>query len=551
MESRLRSVGARVVRLHRAATAALFAAAVALPVPATAQTPNWLTVHPGVLVEAPSELPLKSTRIRLRSRPDEAHAYAVEVPADTTGITMVVDVGLMGEFGGFDATDASGDKLEMTGWTFTKRKSVGRTTFPDGKVVVASFDSLEEGVNNIRVRRNQHFVDVHSISVTRAAEPSSTAALVSLSLLPSRTEGKRSSRREDAYALTPAFHADTTHYEVEIPPDRDRLIVRAKTEPWWGRVEVRGTAADGTPLPIESNEATGLAPGTSTLALAVVAEDGSTTSTYTVAVTRDAPTGDATLHGLALWQSTPPRSLMASAGAGSLESGDMELEPAFDPRVGSYALRTPASSLTLRAKAAEGSTVTAAVVADDGARRGGSSFSLNTSHGHFYGVTLGGLAPGSNGMEVTVKADGGNRRTYRLVVERAGSVAAALGDLQVWRGKGPKQALFVSAMSGGLRTGDVVTMPNFDAAVADYAAALSGGEVTLRCRAPAGASIQVAGRNPAGEDLSADATVVDLGTGNFNRTTLRGLAQGANVVTVTVSLGGDRKVYEITVNVDE
>lgn len=197
---------------------------------------------------------------------------------------------------------------------------------------------------------------------------------------------------------------------------------------------------------------------------------------------REAPQGDAALHDLQLWESTPSRSLLDSAAAGRLATGDIRLEPGFATDVDRYTARTTASSLSLRAKTGRLSTVTAAILGSGGSRRGiRSSVSLNADDGHYYGVTLSGLEPGNNVVEIAVVSDGGNCRwlsdcvAYRLDVER--SVAAVVRDIQVWSGAGPDAFnSLIGGFLGGL-TGDVELVPVFRPARVDYIATVSGSQV--------------------------------------------------------------------------
>ena len=252
-----------------------------------------------------------------------------------------------------------------------------------------------------------------------------------------------------------------------------------------------------------------------------------------------AQTGDATLHELELWNSTPSRSLAESAATGHLVNGDIRLVPGFAEDVDRYAAKTTGSSVLLRTKAAPLSKVTATMVGTDGARYGrSSSFNLNTDDGHFYGVTLSGLRHGNNAIEVMVNADGGNRKRYRLNVERFGSVAATLRSLEVQGGDG-----------------EVSIVPNFDPATLDYIGMMSGSEVRLETGSDPEVEVEVAGRNASRKELSERSSLLDVilgGMGNAKPTTLDGLVPGRNVVTITVSTGDFRvTVYTLHLLVEE
>lgn len=202
---------------------------------------------------------------------------------------MVIDQGFMTEVAGFVAESASVADLDRSnGWSFTQRRewrnpfTSERTLDPSSdRLTVLSFDGLEPGVNNIRFQLAHERIPsfetlpTYSLSVNRASEVSSAAELVALELLETETQFERNDAGA-AYPLTPEFHADTVRYAVQIPPDWDRVTVDAEAEPWWARIEMRGTAADGNPLSIEGNDVTGVFPGANTVELNALAEDGTT-----------------------------------------------------------------------------------------------------------------------------------------------------------------------------------------------------------------------------------------------------------------------------------
>ena len=443
----------------------LVAGSVVTPNEARGQSPDWLSVHAGALTEAPSALPLQSRELALTPTSGTANSYSVEVPASVKGVTLVVEIwGPV--FGGIEVESASGDKLNPKGWSVTKRM--------DGDLAILSFDGLKRGVNRVRIKPSIVNDRIVSISVNRAAELHDTATLTALSLSSGGPEKTRT-----PYGLTPAFRLDRSQYSVKLEPDQGHVVIQTETEPWWGHVEVQGTAPDGAPLLVESNNAVNVPYGTSALTLAVVAEDGSTASTYSLSVTREAPTGDATLHALELWQSAPSRSLADSAAAGRLAPGDLRLSPQFAADIDRYTARTTASSLLLRAKVAPLSTVTAAM-----SHGRSSSFDLSTDNGHFYGVTLSGLEQGANDIQIRVKADGGNRQTVRLDVERFGSVAT------------PLRALHVQNSDGKARM-----LPKFDPATLDYIVTMSGSEVSIQTEADPELAVNVSGKSASGTYL--------------------------------------------------
>ena len=112
---------------------------------------------------------------------------------------------------------------------------------------------------------------------------------VSASASLTRLELAASERRSAAFELTPEFDTATTHYAVEVPGGAADLRLVTAAEHAGSVVDVRGVAADGQPLALDGSRVSGLVPGTNTLEITVTAEDGTTTTGYTVAVTRARP----------------------------------------------------------------------------------------------------------------------------------------------------------------------------------------------------------------------------------------------------------------------
>ena len=117
---------------------------------------------------------------------------------------------------------------------------------------------------------------------------------VSASASLTRLELAASERRSAAFELTPEFDTATTHYAVEVPGGAADLRLVTAAEHAGSVVDVRGVAADGQPLALDGSRVSGLVPGTNTLEITVTAEDGTTTTGYTVAVTRARAAVDAT-----------------------------------------------------------------------------------------------------------------------------------------------------------------------------------------------------------------------------------------------------------------
>ena len=195
----------------------------------------------------------------------------------------------------------------------------------------------------------------------------------------------------DLVELTPAFDSATQSYTTMVGNSVASVTVTATVADDSATVTVNGLAvASGSP-----GDAIDLEVGENVITVVVTAEDGATTSTYTVTVTR-ALSMDATLSGLVLSDGT----------------GEVALTPAFDPATQSYT--------TMVGNSVASVTVTA-TVADDSAT-----------------VTVNGLAVasgspgdaidlevGENVITVVVTAeDGATTSTYTVMVTRATVVPA-------------------------------------------------------------------------------------------------------------------------------
>ncbi|MYG65209.1 MAG: cadherin-like beta sandwich domain-containing protein [Gammaproteobacteria bacterium] len=506
-------------------SALLLATGSGIAISAAAQNLRSLKVHTDFLAQAPTELPLASREIPLRPSSEYTDdGYVMDVPASVTGITMVFEPDTLREVRAVEAKSASGTDLgrNANAWRLNRSVHMGI----EEQIVVLSFDDLEPGTNTVRVQQclgpSTLDCDIWSLTVNRAAEISSGGTLVALNF--------------GAEEVVPEFHEDTTQYAVELPAGQDRLAIEATVEPWWARVEMSGVAADGSPLSVDGNSISGIVPGTNTVEVNIVAEDGSMVSTYLASVTRAIPQGDASLHALQLSESPPSRGIMHSAAAGSLLAGNLGLTPAFAADIERYTARTTASRITLRAQAAPRSAVEVGMI------EGGSNLrtiGIGADNGQFYSSTLS-LDHGINTVEIAVEANEGNRRTYLLDIERYGSVSVVLWDLRVLEGK----------------TGTVLDiLPEFDPAILSYAARMRSSEVMIRHEADPEIEIGVVGRSASGEDLSVHsptssflgAFVTALLNPDSNTTRFEDLPPGLNVVTVSVS-GGDGKMTVYTLN---
>ena len=114
----------------------------------------------------------------------------------------------------------------------------------------------------------------------------------------------------------------------------------------------------------------------------------------------------------------PPESgLMFAALAGALPDGNVSLAPAFEPGVIAYSARVSQPLLTIRARAAVGTTMSVTGTAIGGAELSNvnqSRIGNANDQGAFISVTLSGLAAGENTIRISTAAE----HTYTVVVTR-------------------------------------------------------------------------------------------------------------------------------------
>ena len=230
----------------------------------------------------------------------------------------------------------------------------------------------------------------YTVTVTRAG--SSEASLSGLSF---------SGDGGEVVALSPAFASGTTTYAAAVAHDVSAVTVSATVASAGSAYEIRINGV------VDQDGVVGLAVESgNVVAVVVTAQDGETTQTYKVTVTR-AGSSEASLSGFSL-----------SGDGGEV----VELTPAFATGTTAYAASV-ANSVT-------GTTVRATAVA-------GASYEVKLN-GIVDQDGIVGLVVGSgNVITVIVTAqDGGTTQTYTVTVTRAGSPDATLSALSLSRDGG-------------------------------------------------------------------------------------------------------------------
>jgi|GEM_PF-2286206 len=249
--------------------------------------------------------------------------------------------------------------------------------------------------------------------------------------------------------LDPVFDSGTMSYAVNVANAVTSLTVTPTVADATAAVTVNGTA-------VASGAASGAIPlnvGANTVTVVVTAEDGTTTESYTVVVTR-APSSNAVLSGLAL-----------SSGP---------LDPVFDSGTTSYAaeVANAVTSLTVTPTVAD---ATAAVTVNGTAVASGSASGAIP------------LNVGANTVTVVVAAeDGTTTESYTVLVTRAGSSNAELSDLSL--SSGPLDPAFDSGtMSYAVNVGNAVTSLTVTPTVSDATATVTVNGTAVASGAASGA----------------------------------------------------------------
>ncbi|WP_166882133.1 cadherin-like beta sandwich domain-containing protein [Massilia mucilaginosa] len=294
--------------------------------------------------------------------------------------------------------------------------------------------------------------NTYTVTVTRAAPP--IAELTGLSL--------------SNATLAPAFSPATTAYSASVGAATGSLTVTPSAAA--GSITVNGVAvaSGNASAPIALLTAANL------ITVVVTAQDGLSSKTYTISVTRAAA---------------------ANADLAALSVPGATLSPAFAPGVTSYALALPNGT---------GSISVIPAVADASARVTVNGV-LVASGSASQAIAL---AAGSNSIVVSVTAQDGTVKTYTITATRAVSDNAALGNL---------------AVSAG------TLAPAFASATSAYAVAVPN----------ASASISV---TPTVADSSASVTVNGAVVASASASAPVALLVGSNTITIVVTAQSGKAV---------
>ena len=312
----------------------------------------------------------------------------------------------------------------------------------------------------------------YTITVTRA--PSSDATLGGFTL----SDGTAS----------PAFNATTTSYTASVAYATSSLTVTPTSGDGLSTIQVRvnggalSTVASGT-----ASGSLALNVGDNPIDVVVTAQDGTTTKTYTVTVTR-APSSDATLGGFVLSGTTA--------------------SPTFSATTFSYTANVPNATTNITVTPTSGDGLSTIQV-----RVNGGALSTVAS-----GAESGSLAlnVGDNPIDVIVTAqDGTTTKTYTITVTRAPSANANLANLTISTG---------------------TFSPAFATGTLSYAVTVANSVTSMTF-------------TPTVQEANATVTVNGLATGSGSASAPVALNAGVNAIPVVVTAQDGTTILSYTVDV--
>ncbi|ACM21054.1 cytochrome c, 20 heme-binding sites [Geotalea daltonii FRC-32] len=358
-------------------------------------------------------------------------AYNASTPAGTTYFTLTESAG------GGSSTNANLSNLALSSGTLTPAFASSTTSYTASvanTVTSITVTPTEEDttatttVNGVPVESGTASgpislaVESNTVTVVVTAQDGVTKKTytVVVTRAPS-TNANLSNLTLSTGTLTPAFASGTISYTASVTNSTTSLTVTPTAQDTTATIKVNGiTVASGV-----ASAAIPLAVGSNTINTVVTAQDGSTTTTYTVVVTR-APSTNANLSSLTLSNGT--------------------LIPAFASGTTYYtaSVTNGTTSVTVT-PTVQDSTATVTI--------NGVSVASGTPSGAIP------LSVGSNTINTVVTAqDGSTTKTYTVVVTRAPSTNANLSNL---------------ALSAGTLT------PAFASGTTSYAASVSNATSTI------------------------------------------------------------------------
>lgn len=191
-------------------------------------------------------------------------SYALQVPGDVDGITLVLEVhNFFAKNAKIGVLDVNGVKREFKAVTYSNSDVQGQLS---GAVIPVQ---LEPGENHIRFGSRSAFpknvTAIYALLVTRETEGSGEATLAALAL----SRG----------ALEPSFHSEILSYRTKIAGDSVTVSAQSKPD---GSVSVQGIGPDGKLLETEGLAVLGLGAGENAIIVSVTGGEGSVSRHYLI-----------------------------------------------------------------------------------------------------------------------------------------------------------------------------------------------------------------------------------------------------------------------------
>ncbi|WP_411345859.1 cadherin-like beta sandwich domain-containing protein [Paenibacillus sp. WLX1005] len=287
-------------------------------------------------------------------------SYTASVTNATTSITVT------------PTTSSTNATVTVNGTTVTSGSASSSIPLASGNNTISTVVTAQDGSTT----------KTYTLTVTRATAPSTDATLNNLAV----NQG----------SLTPTFASGTTSYNVSVAYNVTSISITPTVNQGNATVTVNGSTTTSG-----SAHAVNISVGSNSIPVVVTAQDGSTTKTYTITVTRAAASTDATLSGLAVNQGT--------------------LAPTFASNTVNYSVNVvnSVSSINITPTVNQAN---ATVTVNGSSTTSGSAQSVP-------------LAVGSNSVPIIVTAqDGSTTKTYTIIVTRAASANATLSALSISAG---------------------------------------------------------------------------------------------------------------------
>ncbi len=279
-------------------------------------------------------------------------SYTAAVANTTTSITVTPTAG------------TSTSAIKVNGVVVSSGVSSGAIPLNIGPNTINMVVTAQDGVTT----------KTYTLTVTRAGSTNANLASMNPSVTP----------------LSPAFAPGTTSYTLSVPNATSTMTVKPITSDANATIKVNGTAlASGT-----TSAAIPLAEGTATsINVVVTAQDGSTTKTYTITVTR-APSADASLSNITLSNGT--------------------LSPVFATATTGYSVTVPNTTPSI--------TLTPTVTDANATIQVNGTTVSSGNPSHAIALTV-----GVNNISVVVTAQNSStKKTYTIAVTRIGASNANL-----------------------------------------------------------------------------------------------------------------------------